>query len=102
MELFDQWKQPEFMHVPEWFGPLGFANCVPGICLGDEGVMEMRDSGDVLGVTGQRACEEAALVVDEMDNDHFEDLPRKPGSMGWGCRRSLRRSSARKDSPDFG
>ena len=22
MELFDQGKQPKFVHVPEWFGPL--------------------------------------------------------------------------------
>jgi len=79
MELFDQGKQPSFVNVPEWFGPLGSpisvpGNSVPEIGTGDEGVMEMRNGDNVPGVTGQGARKEAALVVDEMGDDHFEDL----------------------------
>ena len=89
MELFDQGKQPSFVDVSEWFVPFGSLISVPGVSFpgnsvqeigtGDEGVMEMRNGDDVPGVTGQGACKEAALVVDEMRDDHFEDLHREPG-----------------------
>ena len=102
MELFDQGKQPKFVHVPERFGPLGFAIWEPVVCLGDEGPVEMMNGDGVPGVAGQGAYNEAACVVDEMDDDHFEDLHREPGEMGWACRRSLRRSTSRKHSPDSG
>ena len=92
------------MHAPEWFGPLGFGfgivNCVVlefGLC--GKGVMEVRNGDDTTGVTGQGTCKEAVLVVDEMKDDHFEDLHRKPGEIGWAC---LRRSTPRKQSPDCG
>ena len=32
--------------------------------VNDEGMMEMRDGGDVPQITGQGACAEAELVVD--------------------------------------
>ena len=102
MELLDQGKQPEFVHAPERFGPLGFVivSCfVLGFGSGGKGVMEVRNGDDVTGMTGQGTCEEAALVVDEMKDDHFEDLHRKPGEIGWAC---FRRSTPRKQSPDHG
>ena len=54
MELFDQGKQLKFVHVPERFGPLGFAIWEPVICLGDEGVVEMMNGDGVPGVAGQQ------------------------------------------------
>ena len=72
-----------------------------GIGQGDKGVMKMRNGYDVPGVAGQGACEEATLVVNEMDDDHFEDLGRNFGKIGWGCRRCLWRSTARNQSPDY-
>lgn len=88
MELFDQGKQPEFAHVPEWFGPLGSVTPVTlGIGLGDKGVMQMRNGDMIQGVTGQGAC---------------EDLHGKVGEIGSARRRSLWRSTARKKSPDYG
>ena len=37
-------------------------------------VMEMRDRGDVPGVTGQGACQKSAFVIDEMGDDNFNDF----------------------------
>ena len=37
----------------------------------------MRDRGDVPGVTRQGAREEAARVVDEVGDNHFDNLERK-------------------------
>jgi hypothetical protein len=34
MELFDQGKQSNSVHVPEWFGPPEFEISVPGIGIG--------------------------------------------------------------------
>ena len=72
----------------------------PGIDWNDEGVMEMGNSGNVPGATGQGAREEGLLVIDEMSDDNFDDLLRKPGDRGRGCHRSLWRSNSRTHSPD--
>ena len=42
----------------------------------------MGNDGDVPGVTGQGACEEAALVIDEVGDDHFKDLLGESGDRG--------------------
>ena len=44
--------------------------------------MKVRDDGDASGVTGPRACEETAVVIDEMGDDHFDGLVRKSGGSG--------------------
>ena len=63
MELLDQGKQTEHVHVPDRIGPLGSsAKYVFGV--NGEGVMEMRDSGDVPGEACQGACAETAFAVD--------------------------------------
>ena len=76
----DQGKQPDSVSVPEWFRPLGspIFSFFPELGMADEGVMETRNGDDVPGVTGQGTRKEAALVVDEMGDDHFEDLHREP------------------------
>jgi hypothetical protein len=89
------------VHTPEWFGPprLWFLGPL-SIGWSDEGVMKVRDGGDVPGVTGQGACEEAALVVDQMGNDHFDDPLGEPGCKRRGCRRNVVRSTRRTRPPD--
>lgn len=64
MELLDQGKQTEFVHGPEWFGPQKFRIRAQGMGLDDEGVVELRNSGNVPGITGEGACEETPRVVD--------------------------------------
>ena len=59
-----------------------------------EGVMEVGDDGDVPGATGQGTCEEMALVVDEMGNDHLKDVLGKFGDGGRTCCGNLYRSTA--------
>ena len=76
MKLSDQGKQPKIVHVPERSGPLEFSLLVQVIRLGNKGAMEMRNGDDVPGIAGQGACKEASRVVDEMNDDHFEDLHR--------------------------
>ena len=72
------------MHVAERFGPHEFVECAPVVIRwwNDKGVMEMRYGGDVPGVTGLGAGEEAALVVDKMGDDHFDNLLGKFGDRG--------------------
>ena len=57
----------------------------------DKGAMEMRDSGGVPGATGQATCAETGSVIDEMENDHFDDLLREAGARGREYRRGLPR-----------
>ena len=56
--------------------------------------MEVRNDGDVPGATGQGTCEEMALVVDEMGNDHLKDVLGKFGDGGQARRGNLYRSTA--------
>ena len=101
MELPDQGKQTEPMHAPEWNRPLEFY--VKEVVTHDEGVMEMGNSGDVPGVTGQGACAETVFVVDEMCEDDLDDiLGKPPGGEGWVCRRILWRWARRRRFPDPG
>ena len=79
LELLYQRKQTESAHDPERSGPYGFPFLARGPGSSDEGVMEMGNGGDVPGVTGQGACAETARIVDEMGDDHFDDLLGKPG-----------------------
>ena len=44
--------------------------------------MEMRSSGDAPGVTGQVAGAETGHIIDEVGDDHLDDLQGKSG--GWG------------------
>jgi len=55
--------------------------------------MEVGNGGSVPGVAGQGACKETALVVDEMVNDHFNDLLGKLGGRGRTRHGSLCRSA---------
>jgi hypothetical protein len=64
--------------------------------------MKMRDGGDVPGVTGQGACPEAARVVDEVCDDHFNDVLGKSRGKRQGCRRSVRGSTGRAYPSDSG
>jgi len=44
--------------------------------------MEIRDGGNVPGVTGQGTRQKAAGVVDEMGDNHFDELQWKLGGRG--------------------
>jgi len=81
-EFLDQRKQPELGRILEWYGPGSFRHIGPRTRSGGKSVVKMRDRGDVPGVTRQGACEETARVIDEMGNDHFDDLERKLGGGG--------------------
>ena len=62
--------------------------------------MEVRDSGDIPGVTGQGARPETASVIDKIGNDDFDDLKGKPGGRGRACRRCLRGNAPEAYPPD--
>ena len=68
----------------------------------DEGMMEMRDGGDVPRIAGQGACAETELVVDEISDDDFNDVLRKSGDRRQACRGSLRRSTPWAHRPNYG
>ena len=61
----------------------------PSNGLNNEGMMKMRDGGDVPGVAGQGAREETLCVVDKMDDDHLDDLLGKLCECRWPCGRNL-------------
>ena len=82
------------MHAPERLGPHGLP-AFPGGGYDGEGLVEMRDSGNVPVVTGKGAREDAWRVVGEIGDDYFNDLQGEPGSR---CRRSPRISAP----SDFG
>ena len=46
------------------------------------GVMEVKNSGDVPGVTSHGARAETVNVIDKVGDDHFGDLQGKPGGRG--------------------
>jgi len=81
-ELLDQGKQTKLARIPEWFGPVIKPN--------NESAMEIRGGGDVPGVTGQGTRQKAAGVVDEMGDNHFDDLQWKLGGCGQLCGRNHR------------
>ena len=74
MELLDQRQQTKLVQMTEGMGPPGSPVPGPGVGVSDKGVMEMRNGGDVPGVTGQGARAEVVLVVDEMGDDDFDYL----------------------------
>jgi hypothetical protein len=79
LELFDQGKQTEFVHVPERFGQYKFLIHRPVIGWSDKGVMKVGNRGDVPRVTSQGAREETVCIADKMYDDHFNDLLGKYG-----------------------
>ena len=91
-EFLDQGKQPELARILEWYGPGSLRHIGPRTRSNGKSVVKMRDGGDVPGVTRQGACEETARVIDEVGDDHFDDLERKLGGGGRVYSRSLRRS----------
>jgi len=75
------------VQVQERFWPLGLPR--PAVECSNKGVMEVGNGGNVPGIAGQGACKETALVIDEMVNDHFNNLLGKfefGGSRGNLCR----------------
>ena len=99
-ERLDKGKQTKLVHVLEGIGP-------PQVSAGEVGVnekivMEMRNGGDVPGATGQGTCTETAHVVDEIGDDHVNDLLRKPGGGGHVRRGGLRRKTPGKHPSDYG
>ena len=79
LELLNQGKQTKPVLVQERFGPQETPFHPQGGNHSSKGVMEVRNGGDIPGVTGPGACKETALVVDEMGDDHFDNLVGKPG-----------------------
>jgi hypothetical protein len=67
-----------------------------------KGVMEVGNGGRVPGAAGRGACEETALIIDEMDDYHFNDLLGKPGDRERAYRGNLWRSTTRTHSSDSG
>ena len=63
-------------------------------------MVDMRNGGDVPGITGQGTRKEAVRVIEEMGDDHFDDLLGQPDDGGRLCHRSLWRSTFRERSPD--
>ena len=100
LELPDKGKQTKSVHVWEWFRPKKFVGFALEIARRDEGVVKMRDSCDVPRVTGQGTCKETAGVIDQMGNDHFDDLLGKSHGGGLACRGRFWRSTSRTYSPD--
>ena len=78
-ELLDQGEQIELARVLEWRWPLKFRLIGPGTGSNNESMMEMRDRGDVPGVTGQGTRQKTVRVVDEMRDNCFDDLQRNFG-----------------------
>ena len=99
-EFLDQGKQTKLGRILEWCGPTSLRHIGPRTRSGGKSVVKMRDRGDVPGVTRQGACEETASVIDEMGDDHFDDLERKVSGGGRACSRSLRRSICGDPFPD--
>ena len=87
-ECPDQGKQTKRVHAPEGIRPLKLS--VPGANVSGKDVVDMGDGGYVPGITGLRACAETAGVVDEVANNHFDDLRGESGGGRRVCRRDLR------------
>jgi hypothetical protein len=78
---------------PERVGPLSFSRLKETRDSSGKSAMEMRYSGDVLGARGEGACQEAAGIMDEMGNNHIDDLLREPGGGGRTCGSRVRRGT---------
>ena len=87
-EPLDRGKQTKSIHVRDGIVPPGLSVDVNG-----KGVIEIRDNSDVPGVIYKSACAEAAGVVYEIGNDHFDDLQGKFGGRGIVCWRSFWRNT---------
>ena len=85
LEFLDQGEQTELAHVPDPVRPRTFWFVGPPAVLSEEGVVKMWDGGGVPGATGHGACQEAAGVVDEIGDDHIDDLLGKFGDGGRVC-----------------
>ena len=88
MKLLDQGEQTKPVHAPKGIGPLKLS--VPVVDVSDEGVVKMRNGGDVPGVTGQGACAETGYVIGKASDDDFDHLQGKSGGRERACRRGLR------------
>jgi hypothetical protein len=98
--FLDQGKQTKPVHVPERSRPQSHRH--PQGIYSSKGVMEVRNGGDVPGATGQGACEEATLVIDEMGDYHFNDFLGEPGRSGRVYRGNLWGNTTGTRSPDSG
>ena len=63
--------------MPDGIRPAEFL--VQGIDFSGKGVMEMRNGGNIPGVTCQGARAETARVIYEIGDDHFDNLKGKLG-----------------------
>jgi len=88
LELLDQGKQAKNVHILNGIEPPKFFFVRVVVDRG-KGVMEVGNSGDVPGVTGQGACAETACVVSKIGGDHSEDIQGKADGRGIVCCRGL-------------
>ena len=79
-EPLDQWKQTKYVRVLDRIGPLKFL--VPGVGDNINGVIEMRNSGDVPSVTGRGACLKAVCVISKIEDDEPDELHRESVDRG--------------------
>ena len=101
VEPLHEGKQSKLMHTNEWFGSCAFPFRVGiGLCLGDKGVMKVRNGGHVPGAAGHGTYEKTARVVDNVCNNHSDNIQGK--SDGGGRRCPLGRSVRRTHPPDSG
>ena len=89
--LLDKGEQAELTRLLEWFGPLEFWIFEAGARSDNESVMKMWERGDIPGVTGQGAGDEATGVVNQVTEDIFNNFLRKPGCGGEMCTRCFSR-----------
>ena len=76
---------------------------MPGVGeYGSMGVMEVRNGGDVPGVAGEGTRKEIVFVIDEMSNDHLNDLVGKAVGGGRGSWGRVWRGTTRTEFPDGG
>ena len=84
--------------MPKGLGPPKIF--APEVAVDEEVMVGVRDGGDIPGVTSQGAHAKTGHVVDEICNDHFNDLQGK--SCGGGCRRIPRKDTPGTGPPDSG
>ena len=94
VELLDQWKQTKLVYMPEGIGPPKLLVFAQEMDWSDKGMMKMRNGGEVPGVRSKGTCQEGELVVNEMSDDHLEDIRGNSGVPG-----RARRRSPREDTP---
>ena len=79
LEPLDKGKQTEPARFLEWLGPPPFKADERPTIHGHKSVVEVRDSGNVPGVTGQGACYKTGRVIDKVGDYHFDDLQGEVG-----------------------